>query len=277
MAAPPHWAITTHKGGTGKSKLIELIAAAAAENGDSVLVVDMDAQANVTRRLRAQIPVEPRDRKDASLAAVLQRPAKGEVERILVKSGWGGIYTDRITIAPAHLDLELLALTASQAASSRRLLTALAGVVDDFDLVVIDTPPNLLSHLIDVAWTASDLLWVPVEPEYDAVEAAKRVVQRVGEDADMLNPDMQVGGFVVNRFRSNLKLHNQRAGEVAEILGPDALCPTRFPELVVLKDGSEHAKPMAELGSDGKAMAALASDAYAWMKQRGAALMGAAA
>ncbi|MFC7734232.1 nucleotide-binding protein [Actinomadura keratinilytica] len=77
MAAPPHWAIATHKGGTGKSKLIELIAAAAAEKGDNVLVVDMDAQANVTRRLRAQLPEDPRERKGASLAAILQRPSKG--------------------------------------------------------------------------------------------------------------------------------------------------------------------------------------------------------
>ncbi|MFC7734231.1 ParA family protein [Actinomadura keratinilytica] len=199
------------------------------------------------------------------------------MERILVKSGWGGIYTERITIAPAHLDLELLALTASQAASSRRLLTALAGVVDDFDLVVIDTPPNLLSHLIDNAWTAADLLWVPVEPEYDAVEAAKRVQQRVQEDRDVLNPDLQVGGFVINRFRSSLNLHNKRAEEVGTIIGPDAVCPVRFPELVVLKNGSEYAQPMSELGSEGRAMAALGADAYAWMRKRSDMLMGGAA
>lgn len=275
--APPHWAIATHKGGTGKSKLIELIAAAAAEAGDSILVVDMDAQANVTRRLRAQVPTDPEQRMHASLASVLQRPAKGEVERILVPSGWGGVYTERITIAPAHLDLELLAQTAMQANSSRRLLRALAGVADNFDVVVIDCPPNLLSHLIDNAWTASDLLWIPVEPEYDAVEAAQRVCQRVEQDRDMLNPDLQVGGFVVNRFRSTLTLHNTRAGEVARIIDPASVCPIRFPELVVLKNGSEYAQPMSELGTEGRAMAALGADAYAWMKTRTAALMGSAA
>lgn len=275
--APPHWAIATHKGGTGKSKVIELLAAAAAENGDDVLVVDMDAQANVTRRLRAQIPKDPEDRKKASLAEVLQRPSKGAIERILVKSGWGGTYSDRITIAPGHLDLELLALTASQANSSRRLLTAMAGVADDFDLVLIDCPPNLLSHLIDNAWTASDLLWVPVEPEYDAVEAAKRVRKRVEEDRDMLNPDLQVGGFVINRYRSNLTLHNKRSDEVADIISPDAVCPTRLPELVALKNGSEYAKPMSELGNDGRAMAALGAETYAWMRKRSDMLIGASA
>uniref|UniRef100_UPI003F493D65 nucleotide-binding protein n=1 Tax=Actinomadura sp. CA-154981 TaxID=3240037 RepID=UPI003F493D65 len=55
MAAPPHWAITTHKGGTGKSKLIELIAAAAAENGDSVLVVDVDMSQKAVSKLIAKL------------------------------------------------------------------------------------------------------------------------------------------------------------------------------------------------------------------------------
>lgn len=276
MAAPPHWAIATHKGGTGKTKQVELIAAAAAENGDSVLFVDMDAQANGTRRLRAQIPEDPAARVEASLASVLQRPAKGEIERILVPCGWGGIYSERITIAPSHLDLELLAQTAMQANSSRRLLTALAGVVDDFDIVLIDCPPNLLSHLIDNAWTASDLLWIPVEPEFDAVEAARRVVERVAADRDMLNPDLQVGGFLINRYRQNLNLHKKRAGEVARILDDDAVCPVRFPELVALKNGSELAKPMAEV-EDGRAMVTLARDAYSWLRKRSDALMGVAA
>ncbi|GAA1590736.1 ParA family protein [Actinomadura kijaniata] len=277
MAAPPHWAIATHKGGTGKSKLIELIAAAAAEKGDRVLVVDMDAQANITRRLRAQIPAEPAERRQSSLASVLERPGKGEIARVLVPSGWGGVYSERITVAPGHLDLELLALTAGQPSSSRRLLTALAGVVDDFDLVLIDCPPNLLSHLIDNAWTASDLLWVPVEPEFDAVEAARRVVERVERDRDLLNPDLAVAGFVINRFRSQLTLHKQRAEETAGIISPAAVCPVRFPELVALKNGSEFAQPMSELGTEGRAMATLGADAYAWMTTRGQMLMGAAA
>jgi chromosome partitioning protein len=273
---PPHWAIATHKGGTGKTKLIELVSAAAAEAGDRVLFVDMDAQANGTRRLRAQIPDDPAKRVEASLASVLQRPGKGEIERILVPCGWGGIYTERITIAPSHLDLELLAQTAMQANSSRRLLTALAGVVDDFDVVLIDCPPNLLSHLIDNAWTAADLLWVPVEPEFDAVEAARRVCERVNADRDMLNPELQVGGFIINRFRTSLNLHKQRAGEVGQIIDPDSVCPIRFPELVALKNGSELAKPMAEV-DDGRAMATLARDAYTWLKKRTGALMGVAA
>jgi chromosome partitioning protein len=271
---PPHWAIATHKGGVGKTKLIELIAAAAAEAGDRVLFVDMDAQANGTRRLRAQIPQDPAQRVDASLASVLQRPAKGEIERILVPCGWGDIYTERITIAPSHLDLELLAQTAMQANSSRRLLVSLAGVVDDFDVVLIDCPPNLLSHLIDNAWTASDLLWVPTEPEFDAVEAARRVCERVDADRDMLNPELQVAGFVINRFRTSLNLHNKRADEVGGILGPDAVCPVRFPELVALKNGSELAKPMAEVDG-GRSMTTLARDTYRWMRERSDKLMGA--
>lgn len=265
---PPHWAFATHKGGVGKTLLLQAAAAAAAELGRRVLVVDMDPQANATRRLRARVPQDPDQRAAASLAAVLRRPGRGEAASTVVPCGWGGTYTDSIRVAPGHLELELLAATAAQASSERRLLTALAGVVDDYDVVMIDCPPNLLSHLIDNAWTDSDLLWVPTEPEYDSVEAARRVHQRVLADRDTLNPDLAVGGLVVNRYRSSLALHRQRAAEVATILGDDAVCPVRLPELVAMKNASEHAAPLREAGSAGRNMAALARDVFGWMLAR---------
>jgi cellulose biosynthesis protein BcsQ len=223
------------------------------------------------------LPADIEARAAASLASVLQRPARGEVDRILTPCGYGGVYSEQISIAPGHLELELLALTAGQASSEKRLLTALAGVVDRFDVVLIDCPPNLLSHSIDNAWTASDVVIIPSDPEYDAVEAAKRVRQRVMADRDTLNPDLQVAGFVANRFRSSLSLHKQRAGELAAIEGPEALCPVMVPELASLKDAGERARPLVECGTQGRNHAALIRDAYGWLRERTAAVMGAGA
>lgn len=274
---PPHVALANHKGGVGKTSVGQGLAAAAAEEGHRVLVVDMDAQGNLTRRLRAQISDDPDVRQRQSLADVLQRPAKGEIERILVPCGYGGIYSERITIAPAHLDLELLPRTAAQAASERRLLRALHGVVEEFDLVLIDCPPNLLSHLIDVAWTASDVLVIPCEPEYDAVEAARRIAERVNQDRDTLNPDLVIAGFIVNRFRSNLTLHQRRSEEISSIIGPESVCPTRLPELTAFKDMAENAQPIIECDARGRAMAPLMRDVYQWVRDRTEKVMGGAA
>jgi chromosome partitioning protein len=273
----PHWAFSTHKGGVGKTLLVMLMAAAAAESGKRVLVVDMDAQANATRRLRVALPQDLDARVAATLAGVLIRPTRGIAASVIAPCGWGGIYTDHIDVAPGHLDLELLASTAAQASSERRLLTALAGAVDDYDLVLIDCPPQLLGHTIDIAWTAADLVIVPVEPEYDSVEAARRVAERVLADRDTLNPDLQVGGYMINRYRSSLSLHQSRANEVATISGPDAVCPIRLPELVALKNSTEEARPLAELGTQGLNMAALARDIFQWQFDRSRVLMGAAA
>jgi chromosome partitioning protein len=267
-ALPPHVAIANHKGGVGKTGLSQGLAVAAAEAGHRVLVVDMDAQGNLTRRLRAQVPTDPDERQHSSLAAVLQRPSKGEIERVLVPCGYGGFYSERITIAPAHLDLELLSRTAAQAASERRLLKALMGVVADFDLVLIDCPPNLLSHQIDIAWTASDVLLLPCEGEYDAVEAARRISERVVADRDTLNPELEIAGIVVNRYRSNLAVHQKRAGEMAKIVGPEGVCPTRLPELVAMKNMAELAKPLEQCDAQGRAMAPLFRDVYQWSRQR---------
>ncbi|MFI9206492.1 ParA family protein [Streptomyces sp. NPDC053048] len=267
-ALPPHVSIANHKGGVGKTGTAQGLAVAAAEADHRVLVVDMDAQGNLTRRLRAQVSADPDERQRNSLASVLERPARGEIERVLVPCGYGGIYSDRIRIAPAHLDLELLPRSAAQAASERRLLKALAGVVVDFDLVLIDCPPNLLSHQIDIAWTASDVLLLPCEGEYDAVEAARRIAERVTADRDILNPDLAIAGMIVNRFRTSLSVHHQRADEMAKIVGAEGVCPTRLPELVAIKNMAELARPLAEIDGQGKAMAALFTDVYKWSRER---------
>ncbi|MBK3636728.1 ParA family protein [Streptomyces sp. MBT97] len=264
---PPHIAVANHKGGIGKSFLTQSLAVAAAEIGHRVLVVDMDAQGNITRRLQAQVPADPAERAAASLYAVLSNPARGEAARILTPCGYGGIYTDRIMIAPADLDLELLALTAGQPAAERRLLRALTGVVADFDLVLIDCPPSLLNHQIDLAWTASDYVFMPCEAEFDAVQSARRIKERILRDSHKLNEELRIGGIIVNRYR-NISVHKKRVEEMERISGPGGVCPVKIPEIAVLKDMSEYARPIAESGSQGRNMASLLRDVYEWTRTR---------
>ncbi|KJY24076.1 hypothetical protein VR45_41505 [Streptomyces sp. NRRL S-495] len=200
---------------------------------------------------------------------MLQRPAVGEIERILVPCGYDDTtYSDRITIAPGHLDLELLSLTAGTASSEKRLLRALHGVVDDFDLVVIDCPPNLLSHQIDVAWSASDVLLLPCEPEYDAVEAARRIHERVERDRHTLNPDLAIAGILINRYRPNLKIHQKREHDIYAIRGDDHVAPVKLRELVAMKNQAELAQPLRADGTDGRESADQFRDIYSWLRTR---------
>ncbi|MFF7459632.1 ParA family protein [Kitasatospora sp. NPDC008115] len=266
--------MANHKGGVGKTGTVQGIVTAAAEAGHRVLAVDMDAQGNLTRRLRARLPEAPEDRAAASLASVLQRPALGELGRILVPCGYDDpVYRDRITVAPAHLDLELLSLTAGAAASEKRLLRAMQGVVENFDLVVIDCPPNLLSHQIDIAWSAADFLILPCEPGYDSVEAARRIHERVERDRHTLNPDLTIAGIIVNRFRPNLRIHQRRETDILNIRGEEHVCPVRIHELVALKNQEELAQPLRADRIDGVKAADQFRDVYAWVTKRINALM----
>jgi cellulose biosynthesis protein BcsQ len=172
-----------------------------------------------------------------------------------------------VHVAPGHLDLELLPETAASPGASRRLLVALTGVVDAYDLVLLDCPPSLRGHLVDLAWTATDLVWIPTEPEYDSIEAARRVLERVAMDRDLLNPDMQVGGLVVSRYRQSLGVHQQRAVELAAVL-PGGVCPWRIPELAVLKSLVELAVPLAGLSTGGGPMRVVAREVFQWMLHR---------
>ncbi|RPK77819.1 ParA family protein [Streptomyces sp. ADI98-10] len=267
-ALPPHIAVANHKGGVGKTSTTVGLAAAAAEDGERVLVVDMDPQGNSTRRLRAHLPDALEDRAAASLAGVLPSPARGEAARIVTPCGWSAPYSSRIDVLPSDLDLELLGLTAGLPSAERRLLRALATVVDAYDLVLIDCPPSLLSHLTDNAWTASDYLLVPCEAEFESVQAARRVSERITRDRHTLNPDLQIAGFVPTRYRAHLGVHRTRLEDMAKISGPEAICPTRFPELAAMKTSAEKALPLAECGSQGRDMAALFRDTHTWLRNR---------
>ncbi|MEU0705377.1 ParA family protein [Streptomyces bacillaris] len=265
-ALPPHIAVANHKGGVGKTSTTVGLAAAAADSGHRVLVVDMDPQGNSTRRLRARLPDALEDRAAASLAGILPAPARGAAASIVTPCGWPGHYADRIDVLPSDLDLELLGLTAGLPSAERRLLRALAGVVDPYDLVLIDCPPSLLSHLTDNAWTASDYLLVPCEAEYEAVQAARRVVERIDRDRHTLNPDLKIAGFIPTRFRANLSVHQTRLNDMAKISGPEYICPTKFPELAAMKTAAENALPLTECGSQGRDLAALFRDTYTWTR-----------
>ncbi|MFC3236916.1 ParA family protein [Streptomyces nitrosporeus] len=260
--------MANHKGGVGKTSTTVGLAAAAADAGERVLVVDMDPQGNSTRRLRAQLPAALEDRAAASLAGVLPSPGRGEAARIVTSCGWSAPYSSRIDVLPSDLDLELLGLTAGLPGAERRLLRALTGVVDTYDLVLIDCPPSLLSHLTDNAWTASDYLVVPCEAEFESVQAARRVSERITRDRHNLNPDLSIAGIIPTRYRAALGVHRARLEDMAKISGPEAICPTRFPELAVMKTATEKALPLAECGSQGRDMAALFRDAYTWLRKR---------
>lgn len=196
-------AIANNKGGVGKTEVTTQLAAALARRGLGVLVVDMDPQANASRRLGCEWnPASP----TATMSEVLAAEQAGAGEGAVVSCGWlddDGSPTAEgalIDVLPARFDLINRETEAGQVGAVRRLKRALEGWTEDYDVILIDTRPDL-GHLVQMAMTAASTVIIPTDAAYDSIEAAIRVSDFIARHADDIgNPGLTVGGVVVTRW-----------------------------------------------------------------------------
>ncbi|GLX06684.1 ParA family protein [Microbispora sp. NBRC 16548] len=263
-----------NKGGTGKTSATVNLAAALAEHGQRVLVVDMDPQGNAGRRLAAQIDASQPTVSDVLKAlAETERPEElaGCAVDAFAPIGWPEPYSERITLIPSRPDLENRALTeAGLLGAVQRLAVALDGADDDFDVVLIDCPPNL-GHLTQLALAAADCVVIVTDAELDGIEGAIAMRDFVQHGRRRLaNPDLRVLGYVVNRVDLRMGSDRYQVEEtIPETFGDEVLEP-RLPVRAVVKDAADAdpPRPLRLLGRDGTEMAARYDDLAQGIAQR---------
>jgi len=146
------------KGGVGKTSVTLGLASAAHERGLRALVIDLDPQANSTVVLDpARVLFTSND--------VLADGRAGVMTQAVVKSGWG----DSVDRVASERALEHRAIPEGD--GPLRLRVTMQGL-DDYDLILIDTPPAL-GELTRNALTASDLRLVGTEPSLFALQGAQ--------------------------------------------------------------------------------------------------------
>ncbi|RFA06828.1 hypothetical protein B7R21_18140 [Subtercola boreus] len=194
--------IANNKGGVAKSSLTVQLAAGLARRGKKVLVVDMDPQANSTRRLG--IEIDPANA-IVSMSEVIRADQDGAGQSAVLACGWidaegkPTAESELIDVLPARYDLINRESEAAVIGAARRLRRALTGWSEAYDTILIDTRPDL-GHLVQMAFTAADSVIIPTDPNYDSIEAAIRVRDFVFRHAvDLLNPNLRVAGVVVTR------------------------------------------------------------------------------
>lgn len=191
-------AFSNHKGGTGKSQTVVQTAAALARAGKNVLVVDMDPQANATRRLG----IEWSDQAVAtSVSEAIKANVPGAGQAAVMPCTWEQEEGRRIDVLPARRDLIARDGEASELGNVLRLAVALEGWSDYYNFILIDTRPDL-GHLVEMAWAAADTVVLVVAANFDSVDGAITVRDDIAKKAKFLyNPNLAVGGVIVTRVR----------------------------------------------------------------------------
>lgn len=213
----PRIGLLNHKGGVGKTLLTVSLAEALAKRGKQVLVVDLDPQANATRRLGVHL-----DQESQTLTHCLRMGVhNGAAADYVYACEWDRTsldFVDRIGVLPADLDLEDRSLEAGQPGAHYRLRRALYGADDSFHFTLIDFPPSLKGHLTSMGIAAldndDDQIIIPTEPEYDSVAGVARIRHYLDEFGPDLGFAGRITGIVVNRARGTA-LHEGRTSQLA--------------------------------------------------------------
>jgi cellulose biosynthesis protein BcsQ len=237
--------IGNNKGGSGKTATTVNLAAALAEQGRRVLVVDLDPQANASRRLARPFNA---GELAPTTAEVIKVGEEGVAADAIAACGWPGEYGERIDVIPSRFDLENRVSEAGIVGAAARLRRALTGVDDDYDVTLLDCPPSL-GHLTQMGLAAATHALCTVEPEYDSVEGAVRFRDFIANYAgDLGSPDLHLIGYVVTRVRANIGAHSYQIDGLADQFG-DLVWTPHVPERAAVKDAADSASPLRNLGT----------------------------
>ena len=242
----PVVAVLSLKGGVGKTTVTLGLASAAMHEGRRVLVVDLDPQANATAglNLAEQAPYSTSD--------VLYDGREGVALDAISGSGWG----PNVDVIAAERALEHRAVPDGRD-SALRLRIALEGVVDRYDLVLVDCPPSL-GELTRNALAAVRLALVVTEPSFFALPGAAAALEAVEVVRGSSNLVLRAAGVVVNRARPQTTEHAFRLAELHDAY-PDLVLPVSVPDRTAIQQAQGACVPVQAWRSSG---AHEASDAY---------------
>lgn len=224
--------ITSFKGGTAKTSTSLHVGAALAKfHKKKVLLVDFDAQANLTLGLG----FDP-DSLD-SMAPVLQGTKKLEevIQQTCVK---------RLDIVPADTWLERVEVTGTLAAdrySHEKLKVALDGT--DYDFIIIDTPPSLC-WLTESALIAANNAVVCATPEFYSVKGLERLAQFMNTIAE--RHPMEILGVVLSFWNTRGKSNDSFLGVIDRSF-PGKCFDAKIRKDIQISEASIYGKPLFEL------------------------------
>ncbi len=233
------FAVANQKGGVGKTTTTVSLAAALAERGKRVLVVDLDPQGNATMGLGVNGRQFERSVYDVLLNDV---PMADVVEPVGLPN---------LFVAPATLDLAGVEQELTSVISRElRLKRALASVDGDFDFIFVDCPPSLGLITINAFAAATDIM-VPVQTEYYALEGLTQLQKIVDLVQKNLNPTLRITKVVLTMYDARNTLSVDVAREVKKHF-PDELCKTVIPRTVRLAEAPSYGQPITEYDRTGK-------------------------
>lgn len=224
-------AVTNQKGGVGKTTSAVNIAYCLAKSGKRVLLVDFDPQGNATSGLGVD-----KQQLKKTVLDVLQEGTP--IEDVILKTGHKNLALVPATPQLANAEVEL----AKAERRFTRLKLALASQDDNYDFVILDSPPSL-SLLTVNGLIAANYVMLPVQAEFYAMEGLGQLLETMQLVRKGLNPTLELLGVLVTMVDSRTALSGQVHGEVKKHF-PGKVFETTIPRNVRLAEAPSHGLPV---------------------------------
>lgn len=213
--------ITNQKGGTGKSTTTAALLSGLTLKGYKVLAIDLDAQCNLTYTVGAKT-------EGATALGILtgEVPTKAAIQ-----------HTDSGDIIAANKALAGADAFIADTGKEYRLKEAIESIKEDYDYILIDTPPALGILTVN-ALTACNSVIIPAQADIYSLQGIEQLAETMKPVKKYCNPDLTIEGILLTRYNSRSILSRdiaELAGQLAAKLGTKVF-KTTIREAIAVKE-----------------------------------------
>ena len=223
--------ITNQKGGVGKTTSAINIAYFLAKMGFRTLLIDFDPQGNATSGLGID-----KNQLETTMSDVIS--GEKTLRDVIIDTGFAGLKLAPSTPILANTEVEL----ANAKGRFTRLKSAIEIIRDDFDYVILDSPPSL-SLLTVNGFIVSDYLILPVQAEFYAMEGLGQLLESMKLVRKGMNPNLELLGVLPTMVDSRTTLSGQVYEEIKKFF-PGKVFSTPIPRNIRLAEAPSHGVPV---------------------------------
>jgi len=238
-------AIINQKGGVGKTTTAVNLAAALAEAGQRVCVIDLDPQAHATTHLG----IEPDGKAPSMYDVLVNSKPIADVRRKVAENLW--LAASDINLAAAEVEL---AGVVGREVILRDLLLQEEGA---FDFVFMDCGPSLGVLTLN-SLAAANEVFIPLQPHFLALHGMGKLFETTALVAKRINPALKVTGIVLCLYESSTKLAQEVINDLQEYLDKSRGSTAPWAKARIFKTRIRRNIKLAECPSFGQSILAYA-------------------